>query len=334
MKRKFFLTYDNEVQMDGVGAQLQRIVSIYGIAKKARVGYLHTGLKDIDPQVFSKSTFQERENELARWNQLFKRDLETFTQLPTDRIISSKHMSFLGLRVIGLISRFSKYRVICKMGNPRIISDKYPECLLHTPEMLGSEVTEIISAASKTEFKIVVHIRQGELVLSQFKDRLLPLSHYEQILGHIVPLLESLNISYRILIPRENGQSKRIPTSDTKITRSISLDPYNKNLHFTNDGYVTLVHEKPSSDLTPNLFKANWLPEESTYADFCKMIQADLLIISKSSLSFTAGLFNKDSIKVYTPFWHTAPQDWINEAQLQAPDYLAAFERLIRKSVN
>ena len=147
---------------------------------------------------FSKFTFQEREDELDRWNQLFKKDLETFTQLPTDRIINPKHISLVGLRIIGFISRFSKYRVIYKMGNPRIISDKYPECLLYTLEMLGPAVTEVISASSKNEFTIVVHIRHGELVLSQFKDRLLPLSHYEQILGHIVPVLESANIKYSL----------------------------------------------------------------------------------------------------------------------------------------
>lgn len=334
LKPKFFLTYDNESLMDGVGAQLQRIVSIFGISKKAKINYLHSGLKDIDPQVFSTTTFQEREEELNRWNQLFKRDLVVFTELPTDRLIHPKHISLMMLRVISFISRFSKYRVILKLGNPRVISDKYPECLLNTPYILGSAVTEMITEASKTEFTIVVHIRQGELVLTQFKDRLLPLSHYERILRQIVPVLENANINYKILVPRENGQHDKILVSDPKITRSISLDPENKNLDFSKDGYVTLIHEKPSQDLTPILFEATWLPEGSTYQDFCKMVQADLLITSKSSLSFTAGLFNGESIKIYTPFWHTAPASWINADQLEAPSHLTKFEQLLRKLVN
>jgi hypothetical protein len=334
IRPKFFLTYDNEALMDGVGAQIQRIVSIYGISRKVKIGYVHTGLKDIDPQVFSTSTFQERGEELDRWNQLFRKDLPIFTQLPTDRIINQKRMSLFVLRVIKFVSRFSKKRIVCKMSNPRVISDNYPECLLHVPEMLAETVPKIMASAPKTEFTIVVHIRQGELVLSQFKDRLLPLSHYERILSHIVPILEHADKKYRILIPRENGQGKRISTSDPKVIRSISLDPNNKNLDFTSDGYVNLLHEKPSSELTPILFKATWLSEESTYADFCKMIQADLLITSKSSLSFTAGLFNKESIKVYTPFWHTAPASWINADQLQTPGYLKIFEELLRKSLN
>lgn len=328
-KPKFFLTYDNEAMTDGVGAQLQRIVSVFGISKMANFGYLHSGLKDIDPQVFSPKTFQERGAEIGQWNQLFRNDLSVFSKLPTDRLISPNRISLPILRIICFLTRFSRFRTICKLANPRLISDKFPECLLNTPDMLSPTVTKIIAEGYGTEFTITVHIRQGELVLSQFKDRLLPLSHYERILEQLVPLLNRTNTKYRILIPRENGQEDRIPITDPKVTRSIELNPENKSLNFTQDGYVTLTHEKPSIDLTPILFQATWLPEATTYLDFCKMIQADLLITSKSSLSFVAGLFNGESIKIYTPFWHTAPISWTDANQLDETSYLMIFERIL-----
>lgn len=316
---KLFLTYDNQCLMDGVGAQLQRIVSVFGVAKLAKIYYLHSGLVDIDPQAFSLKTFQERETEIDQWNRLFRSDLVAFSELSTDRIISPQHVSLFMLRVIRLLTRFSRHRVIYKMDNPRLISDKFPECLMNAPEMLNSRVLEMTALRSNSEFTIVVHIRQGELVLSQFKDRLLPLSHYEEILRHLVPILEGANVNYKIQIPKENGQENRIPITDPKVSRSIELDPENKNLIFSEDGYVTLNHEKPTAALTPLLLQANWLPEGSVYLDFLKMMQADLLITSKSSLSFVAGLFNRNSIKIYTPFWHTAPANWINANKLGTP---------------
>ena len=303
--------------MDGVGAQLQRIVSVFGVAKLAKANYLHSGLFDIDTQAFSLKTFLEREVEVEKWNQLFRSDLALFDELATDRIISPQQISLFMLRIIRFRTRFSRFRVICKIANPRIISDKYPECLKNAPEMLNLRVLEKTALRTSSKFTIVIHIRQGELVLTQFKDRLLPLSHYEEILQHIVPILESVNVNFEIQIPKENGQENRIPITDPKVSRSIELDPDNKNLIFGEEGYVTLNHEKPTSVLTPLLFQANWLPEGSVYLDFLKMMQADLLITSKSSLSFVAGLFNRNSIKIYTPFWHTAPADWIDASNLE-----------------
>ena len=46
------------------------------------------------------------------------------------------------------------------------------------------------------------------------------------------------------------------------------------------------------------------------------MLRADVLITSKSSLSFVAGLLNKKSIKIYTPFWHQPPREWISSENL------------------
>jgi hypothetical protein len=304
--------------MDGVGAQLQRIISVYGVAKLAKSYYLHSGLVDIDPQAFSVKTIGERQTEIDQWNQLFTPDLVAFSELSSDKIISAQRISLFKLRAIRLLTRFSRRRVVYKMGNPRLISDKFPECLLDAPEMLNSNVLKMTSSKSQSEFTIVIHIRQGVLVLSQFKHRLLPLSHYEKILRHLVPILESAKVEYKVVIPKENGQDNKIPITDPEVSRSIELDPGNMDLTFIENGYVTLNHEKPNAVLTPLLFQANWLPERTVYSDFLEMMWADLLIISKSSLSFVAGLLNENSIKIYTPFWHTTPPNWINANDLSS----------------
>jgi len=112
---KLFLTYDNQSLMDGVGAQLQRIVSVYGVAKLSKSKYLHSGLVDIDPQAFSNKTFQERQTEINQWNELFSPELVPFIELSSDRIISPQHLSLFMLRIIRLLTKFSGHRLIYKM---------------------------------------------------------------------------------------------------------------------------------------------------------------------------------------------------------------------------
>lgn len=315
-KPKLFLTYNNQATMDGVGAQLQRIISVFSVSRLARVGYLHSPLFDIDPQVFSSSGFEERLPQIRVWNELFRDDLEDFRESVGDRVFESDSISLFQIYFLRFISRFSRSRIICRLSNPRIITDKYPESLLVASEMMNDSLRDEFVDREVDDLRIVVHIRQGELVLTQFKERLLPLAHYERVLRCVVGCLKGMSIKFKIVIPRENGQNVSLSTNDPKVARSIALDPINPNLQIKEDGRVTLIHEIPSPELTPILFDAQWLDESSTFSDFLQMIRADVLITSKSSLSFVAGLLNNRSIKIYAPFWHTAPRDWISSNDL------------------
>lgn len=315
-KPKLFLTYNNQATMDGVGAQLQRIISVFSVSRLARVGYLHSPLSDIDPQVFSSSSFEERLPQIRVWNNLFRDDLEEFRPSAGDRVLVSDSISLHQLRLLRFLSRFSRSRIIYRLSNPRIITDKYPESLRGASELMNDSLRDESARTGVEDLRIVVHIRQGELVLTQFKERLLPLAHYERILKCVVDCLKRNGIKFAIMIPRENGQGTSLSVNDPKVARSIALDPNNANLRINEDRSVTLIHETPSPESTPILFEAHWLDESSTYSDFLRMIRADVLITSKSSLSFVAGLMNNKSIKIFTPFWHTAPSDWISSNDL------------------
>lgn len=311
-KPKLFLTYDNQATVDGVGAQLQRIISVFSISRLAAVGYLHTPLLDIDPQVFSSLSFEERLPQIEAWNNLFRDDLETFHQAKGQRVFESNKISLVQIRLLRFLSRFSRGRVICKLSNPRIITDKYPDSLLAAPDLMVNSLFDESEAETDEGLIIVVHIRQGVLALSQFKDRLLPLDHYEKILKFVVNCLNREGRQFTIIISKENDQDVSLSMSHPDVARSIDLNPNNPSLKFNDDGSINLIHEMPSAELTPILFGAQWLNQSSTYSDFMKMLRADVLITSKSSLSFVAGLLNKKSVKIYTPFWHQTPKEWIS----------------------
>ena len=316
VKPKLFLMYDNSLVLDGVGAQIQRIVSVYGVSRLINASYLHAPLIDFDPQIFTDSTYAERLQEIEKWNSLFRVDLLPYVHTDGDFIFHTNTIGARRLRILNFLSRFSKSRVICKMSNPRKITDRFPDILNTASELISPNFRERELLTRSEDFKIVVHIRQGVLALSQFKDRLLPLSHYEKVLVTVSRLLNSMGIQYQILIPQEGGQTRNLSIVNSNVIQSMAINPDNSQLRINNDGTVTLIHESPNLQSTPTLFKAKWLDSSSAFSDFELMLNADLLVTSKSSFSFLAGLINQKAIKIYAPFWHSTPSDWLSTDNL------------------
>lgn len=326
LKLKLFLTYDTSLILDGMGAQIQRIVSIYGVSRLVKAGYLHSPLIDFDPQVFSDSTYAERLPDIEKWNNLFRSNLLPYVEAKGDLIFHTNSIGIRGLKILNFLSRFSKSRIICKMSNPRKITDDFPNILNTASELMFIPIDRSNSVNENNDFKVVVHIRQGVLALSQFKNRLLPLSHYENILGTVTNILNTFGIQYQILIPQEVGQSTRLSIENSHVMQSIALDPENDQVKVNNDGTITLIHESQDLIATPILCKAQWLEPSSAFSDFEIMLNADLLVISKSSFSFLAGLMNQKAIKIFAPFWHSTPNDWFNAEDID-------LNRLIDKIV-
>ena len=50
--------------------------------------------------------------------------------------------------------------------------------------------------------------------------------------------------------------------------------------------------------------------KDDTFESFNGMVFADLLVISASSMSYTAGLLSKGQV-IYLPFWHPPRKDWL-----------------------
>ncbi len=49
---------------------------------------------------------------------------------------------------------------------------------------------------------------------------------------------------------------------------------------------------------------------ECPFTTFHHMVSADVLVMAKSSFSYSAALFS-NGIKIYLPFWHKPLQNWI-----------------------
>jgi hypothetical protein len=310
-----FLTYDNEACQDGIGAQIQRIVSVYAISRTLRIGYIHSGILDFDSQVFHKSNILQKKYDIAKWSSLFTTDLKTEESLPRHYSIKVRSIKYgWGLKILNVVFGKLKILLLVKVSSPRFFTDKYPDSLLYTPEIFSLKNYENVGI--KTIFKVAIHIRQGELALSQFADRYLPLEYFERVLSKVLPVLEQLDIKYEVIIPQENTKN-RIPITDPKIIKSNALDPNNPFIIPSGDGFVEISQETLNSSMA-YLLASKWLETADPFLDFLQLANADLLILSKSSFSFLAGLCNPKSIKIFHKFWHPTPKTWIDSSTLDS----------------
>lgn len=321
--RGVFLTYDNMHNTDGLGAQFQRILSVYCIARLFGTSYFHSPIVDFDEQMFKKMNSQSKLAILSDWNALISPKVTSNLATKTTFDFTIGYLTPAKLNIIKMISRIFHISVTLRLWNPRLITDKMPNCFEHGHDFLDPT----ISSQSYVEHKrgdplrIVVHIRQGELRLSQFQHRYLPFRYFEEILSIIIAEIRNRNMSFSLTIPVEPNMNNTFSGSAPEVIESITIDSKNEFVTINDSGEVKLVFEKLDESANPHLSEAVWQDSGSSYLDFLEMLNADILIISKSSFSFTAGLLNKKGIIIYYPFWHSVPSKWISGDGLNVNDF-------------
>jgi hypothetical protein len=96
------------------------------------------------------------------------------------------------------------------------------------------------------------------------------------------------------------------------IKHSLSVDPDNPNLIAISQNQFRILNETPSQLKTPHLYFATLNQSESAYETFIGLLNADIVIISKSSFSYLAGLLNSDSLVIYPEQWDPPLSTWIS----------------------
>jgi hypothetical protein len=329
-----FLTYDNLHTTDGLGAQFQRILSVYCIAELFGTSYFHSPIVDFDEQMFIRLDSEAKLAVLSDWNSLISSRVTSKLATKTNLDFTIGNLTPAKLYIIKIISRIFQISITLRLWNPRLITDKLPHCFEYGKDFLDPRISSQSRVTDKkgNHLQIVVHIRQGELRLSQFKHRYLPFSYFERILSTIVPEIRMQNLSYSVTIPVEPNINNTFSEMAPEVIDSLKTDSTNEFVTINNSGEVKIVFEKLDEMASPYLREAKWQDSGSSYTDFLAMLNADVLIISKSSFSFTAGLLNKKGIIIYCPFWHSAPPSWLIGEHLRSKDFALALETWISRN--
>jgi len=304
-----FLTYDANRCQDGLGAQLQRILGIYGIAQALGVGYSHTGFTNIEANPGDPNTSEsERLSLLHRANAL--------ADLPSQ--LSSRAWKLPGIqrlewsraaRIIDAhkIARRLRQRVVFPLATPYPWADRHPEIYVEGARKIASRIDSGDCAA---EFRIDVHIRRAlapSIAGTAFSQRFVSTEWYEKVLATLVAQLEGDARSLEIRIHTD------IPKGQWDATGGLS--PATRALLeadglIESDGFLR-EHWQDLDDLlklSPGVRVCReWDPIEA----ISSMVTSDILVTCASSFSFVAGLLRGESPVISPRFWHNAPPSWL-----------------------
>jgi hypothetical protein len=291
------LTYANDLQTDGAGAQLQRIYGIYALSRFLNLPYFHSPLKRIDYQGLAALERNSGSPDLeSRYNRIFA--IAPDIELPEERTVCE--MRDASLDAIGRLragaesgGKFTLIRILY----PYPVTDRNPEIYRHVQAISPFE------RARREVFRVALHVRRGEEFVVD-SERMLPNRYYVSCALRLAESLKKLDIPFVcelytevasrafVVTPRHHGIEGRIPGN-------VILDPRANRLE--------------DFDAIPNLVKfINGDPIQTLR----RMATADALVMSRSSYSYVAALLNPAGAVVYHPFWHSPLQDWlISDAQ-------------------
>ena len=313
LKPNIVLTYLNTSKMDGVGAQIQRILAIRSLAKSLNLGYLHTEINSLAIHPLdSYQNLDEMKVFLHKLNHEFRMQsteeylVENLRERQTDTLT----FSFLFSCILG--AKFSRKQTLIRLVEPYPISEYDPDLYQGIRRFLPNFVSPLKTGAS-----VAVHYRRG---VGGFA-----IQRGERISREIAG-------NYFAAIAKEVIDAHRIPDLQLKIftdspTEDVVFTPPNVQFDlWTNSPSFSEGAMHVLGLNVQDYFKDISADVEVFYGgDPLEVIKslsaADHLILSRSSFGYVAAILN-DGGKVYFPsqFWHTPMKGWrvIKESEYES----------------
>jgi hypothetical protein len=286
------LTYANDKLEDGAGAQLQRIYGIYALARYLDLPYIHSPIRSLGYQGLAALEANSPVADLhLAYNRVFS--IPPDVALPEDAVVHE--MRDVNIEALDKLiaaqrdpDRFQVLRILFPYG----VTDRIPEIYRWVQPICPFQ-----KQASEV-FRIAIHVRRGEHIAISSK-RMLPNSYFVAVAMQLTTILAKLGEPFACELFTEVPSKSFVVTPDHhgikgRIARPITVDPSMNHLE--------------DFDSIPNLSRSVNLDPIETLR---RMSTADALIMSRSSFSYLAALFNADGIVIYHPFWHSPLADWV-----------------------
>jgi hypothetical protein len=293
------LTYDNAARTDGVGSQLHRIYGIYAISRLLGTSYLHSPLTGVDYQ--GLAALEENAADPG-----FHDEFNDLFQIESDAVPAEDFHTIclpsISLAVFQqLVAMFDTQKTAGRPSLVRIvmpfgIADRFPDCF-----ELCKDISPFPPSPSLHEgrpLRVAVHVRRGELFVLD-SDRMLPNAYYIAVAQRIAGVLATLRCDYQIELytevpgsefvvqPDHHGISGRIRTPAVVGPEMGRLEEFSvlpNLLHCVNGRAIDCIRG---------------------------LATADILVMSRSSLSYLGAILNRRGIVLYHPFWHPSPSSWM-----------------------
>jgi hypothetical protein len=281
-----YLTYDakQSVLQHGIGAQYQRVIGIICIALQFNLNYVHTKIQAVE----TANGFEVDEKYINYMDDYFQfcKYFPTVDSIKYDEIYEMCDPS-----INDILCKYTHDKdILLQISMPFAICDR--NTLIYSNNM--PILREIIAGANSvgddrsatkenenfpllqkktSKIEIAIHIRRGDVDDINNNNRYTPIDVYIKIIETFKNKCENCNITvYTEFNNIKNKNEFDFIKNDENITIKADVDP------------IQSIHE---------------------------MSVADILVIGKSSFSYVAGLYNKNTV-YYFNFWHSPLNNWVN----------------------
>ena len=268
-RKMLYLKYN--IYVDGVGAQFQRIISILALAKKYNCQYIYESIK----------SFEHISNDAINYVKLideyFKIDKlnANITGIKFDIVeflkgnITSEQMEYYK-------EKSKNINILLILDHAYNIFDKEPNDYdIIMPLLREIKQTLYLPEYNESNKNIAIHIRRGDVSQYSNNNRYVDLSYYQNIINKFADKYK--NGHFFIFTEISNNNKEEFENFIIK----------NKNNN---------INMKLMADLDI-LLTLEYL------------IKADVLVMSKSTFSYIAGLYNNNEV-YYMDFWHSKLDRW------------------------
>lgn len=305
VKPQIYVTFDTSKSVDGTGAQLQRQATVMALAKYFDFTFINSDFKQVS--VHPLDPFQsEREyaKYLERLSKFLKADGSSSSPAEIPPPVSMQ-VTFRSLILECLMQALRGKRRNFLIFEPYPVTEFCPGIMdglkLQSNENFEQEL-------SKEVCKLIIHYRQGvggfALYPGQNIPREIPLNKFVSRAQTIARELPS-HIVLQITVMTD---APEIETVFTPPATQLSL--WEGTPGFSN-GVMTIKPTKFDELERLSKFPLRVLRGGNPLDTILEMASANVLLIGKSSLSYTAGLLNRQG-QIYYPkdFWHKPLMNW------------------------
>jgi len=273
-----YFTYS--ICSDGLGSQYQRIIGIISLAEKYGGEYVHSKIKEMDH--LSNMEYLEKIEDYFQISNNFK----SVNEIAYDEIVfQDRDFSNETIEIYKQKSKdknilFSITQGFC------MFDQHYKTFDIPDPSIYNYGLSKIKTFTrniplpeyiNNKNINIAIHIRRGDVTSTKNIDRYISLEFYQEIINRIKCRYQNGNIFIF-----------------TEITPEYS------------DEFVLFQSKNPDVKILADI-------DIITTLEY--MIKADILIMSKSSFSFVAGLYNTNTV-YYIDFHHSKLDRWHNLQEL------------------
>ncbi len=294
---------DSEKLEDGLGAQIQRQLSLKSLANYLKVEFIPNPIRQIAIHPFDNfSDIEQMREFLNDANNLFRFNLPNDYDFST--MIRVGNLKIGNLMRLILVSRLRKTCLSLLVLEAYSIVDADPQ--IYAEALIGYSLnTESVRMNQRMDSSdICIHYRQGSGGNAIYPGQRISRELNPQ---YFIDLLHELDAKGKVITLFTDAPIQKIDFKPNEAQKHLWLGTPGYK-----DGTITIQGLDLKSVLARAGFEVKVVIGGDLITTFLGLIDCKTLIMSRSSLSYVAALLNKNA-KIYYPpnFWHPPLKSWI-----------------------